>query len=92
VGWRRFTRPWQLMADISSADPEYDVRGNIGRVVGDAFQVAGSDDRIQRLQTGIRRLLHDLDQIDMRGAIHVIDVVIHLANRLRQCASASMSD
>ena len=75
----------KLMADIRAAHPEYDVRGDIGRVVGDALQVACGNDRIQRLEAGIRQLLHDLNQIDVRGAIHVVDVVVHLADRLGQC-------
>ena len=38
-----------MVADVGSEDPEDDIFGNVGGMVGDAFQVAGDQECVQRL-------------------------------------------
>jgi len=43
-----------MMADIGSQNPEDDILGNVGGVVGDAFEVACHQESIQRLLSDLR--------------------------------------
>src|ERR1700678_1712257 len=70
-----------LVPDVGAADPEDDVAGDVGRVVGNAFESAGDDDRVQGLKAHVRLLLHHFHEVGAGHAIHAVDLVVHDHNR-----------
>ena len=67
----------ELVADVGAADPEDDVFGDVGGVVGGALEVAADDDGVERLAADDRVLLHDFDEFGLDVAVHVVDLVVH---------------
>jgi len=55
-----------VVADVSALHPEDDIFGDVCGVVGDALQIAGDEQRIERLANDVRTLIHCLDQLDVQ--------------------------
>ena len=72
------------MAHIGALHPEDHVLGDVGGVVGHALQIAGHQQRIQRLPHHVRALIHGLDQLDEGFVAHAVDHVVHFEHGLRQ--------
>ncbi len=66
----------ELVADVVAADPEDDVFGDVGGVVGGALEVAADDDGVEGLLGDVGVLLHDVDELALDGAVHVVDFVV----------------
>src|ERR1700758_3435583 len=73
-----------VVAHVGALYPEDDVFGNVGGVVGDALQIAGYQQRIERLAHNFWPIVHSLDQLDEGIVAHAIDDVIHFENSLRE--------
>ena len=73
-----------MVADVSSENPEDYVFGNIGGMVGDTFQVARHQQRIQRLSSYMRLFVHLSREHDKGLVSHAIDYVIHFQHCLGQ--------
>src|SRR5437660_9724618 len=72
----RFLR-MHVVADVSALHPEDDIFGDVCGVVGDALQIAGDEQRIERLANDVRTLIHRLDQLDESIITHAVDDVVH---------------
>src|SRR5512141_3458105 len=73
-----------VVAHVKALDPEYYVFGDIGGVVGHAFQVARDQQRVERLAHNFRAIIHRLHQLDEGIIAHTIDNVVHLEDSLRK--------
>src|ERR1051325_11525395 len=73
-----------MMSHISSTDPEDYIFGDIGRMVGYAFQVTGYEQGVKRMAV----TLHGVDHGEIGRfedlSIHVIHHVVAFENRARQ--------
>src|SRR5579863_2192620 len=70
----------ELVADICPANPEDDIGGNVGRMIGYALEAARDHQAVHRLLCELRPFLDELEQIGMGAAIHAVDLVIHFAH------------
>ncbi len=68
------------MANVGTSDPEDDVGGDVGGMVGDAFQAAGDHEAIHGLLGELGFLLDELEQVGVGAAIHAVDLVVHIAD------------
>src|ERR1700693_1206266 len=66
-----------LVPYVGAADPEDDIPGDVGGVIGYALERSGDDDRVQSLQADLRVAFHHLHQLGPGNAVHVIDLIIH---------------
>jgi len=65
------------VADVVASDPEDDVFGDVGGVVGGALEVAADDDGVEGLLGDLGMLLHDGHQFFLDSAVHLVDLVVH---------------
>ena len=73
-----------VVADVGALHPEDDVFGDVGGVVGDSLQVAGHEQRIERLAHDFRAIVHGLDELNEGIVAHAVDHVVHFEDGLRQ--------
>ena len=78
----RFFFRVDVVADVGTLHPEDDVFSDIGRVVGDALQIACDKQRIECLTHNIRALIHRLDELDEGIIAHAVDDVVHFKHGL----------
>ena len=71
-----------MMTHIGSQNPEDDVLGNVGRVVRNAFQIAGHQERIYCLLSHLRLFVHLSHEHNKSFILHPVDDVIHFQNSL----------
>src|SRR5260370_9222723 len=70
------------MADIGTLYPEDHIFGDVGGVVGNAFQVAGDQQGVQCLPDDLGPLVHGLHQLDEGVVAHAVNDAIHFENCL----------
>jgi hypothetical protein len=68
------------MPNVCATNPEDDVGGDIGSVVGDALEVLGDKDSLHGLLGELWLLFDQLEQVSVGQAIHAIDIVVHGAH------------
>ena len=68
------------MADVCAANPEDDIGGDVGGVVGDTFEAARDHQAVHCLLGVLRLFLDELEQVGMGAAVHAIDFVVHFAD------------
>src|SRR5579871_4796304 len=73
-----------IVAHIRALDPEDDVLGDVGGVVGNTLQISSDQQSIECLAHNVGALIHGLDQLDESVIAHAVDDVIHLKHRLRE--------
>src|ERR1700730_11642552 len=64
-----------LVADVGATDPEDDIPGDVGGVVGYTLKRPGNDDRVQSLQADLRMAFHYLHELAPGNAIHAINLI-----------------
>src|SRR5438046_8717760 len=70
------------MADVKSADPEDDVFGNVGSVVGDALEVTRGENELHAGAHQLGLLRHVLEQL-LENAVAVLTHAIAAFDKLR---------
>src|SRR5579863_2427570 len=73
-----------VVPDVGALHPEDYVFGDVGGVVGDAFQIAGHQQRVQSLTDDFGVVVHGLDQLDESVVAHAVDHAVHFEHGLRQ--------
>src|SRR6478609_9685112 len=71
---RMFCR--HVMPHIGPAHPEDDVLGDVGGVVGHALQIAGYEQRVQRLARRLGMFIHGFDQHNEGFIFHPVNYVV----------------
>src|SRR5439155_24749464 len=72
-----------IVTYVRSAYPKNDIFSDVSGVVGDALQITGNEQRIQRLARDLRAIVHGFDQTNKGVIAHAVYDVIHLENSLR---------
>jgi hypothetical protein len=74
----------RVVADVGSEDPEDDIFGDVGSVIGDAFEIASNEKGVESLLRGLGFFVHLADKNNEGLVTHAVDDVIHLEDRLRE--------
>ena len=65
-----------VVPNVNAFDQEENVFGDVGGVVGDAFQIANDGEQIESLIDLAGVALHKADQLVIAGGAHIVDGVI----------------
>src|SRR5215471_16899281 len=71
-----------VVAHIRTLHPEDDILGDVGGVVGNAFQVASDEQGVQCLTNDFGAIIHGLDELNEGVVPHAIDDVVHFKDGL----------
>ena len=66
------------MADVGAAHPEDDVFGDVGGVVAYALEVAGDDERVERLRSQLGLVLDEGAERGEGCVVHLVDLIVEL--------------
>ena len=73
-----------VVTDVRALNPEDDVFGNVGSMVGHSFQIAGHEQRIESLPHDFRVVVHSFDELDESIVTHAVDDAVHFEDGLCQ--------
>src|SRR5437762_3201604 len=73
-----------MVTNVGTENPEDDVLGDVGGVIGNALQVACNEQCIQRLLSHLWTFIHGSHEHNECFVSHAIDNVIHLEYGLRE--------
>jgi len=73
--------PCSVGATSGAATQDY-VGGNVRGVIGDPLEILGDQDAVHGLLRKLRFLFDQLEQVAVGAAVHTVDLVVHLADRI----------